>query len=360
MSQENSESAIFSDWTPKWMRQDENHDNTQEGPDDFKEALKREATPDFAEAMRDVEAAHAGIFDEGVEKAHTKIAALREEYRNNRDEEAEDRRFEAEYKKIGPEAAEALARDRADQGSLKHFEYPAPVWQQTTGLFPQWENKMNPNERAGRIAKLLRTVERMVKFEMRTMERGRPAPALLEDGEASVIKETYLWDPLRAVCFKLEISLAQLSRYAKETTGMSATEIVDCLRMQRARKKMKEDLRDFIAQIKKEKVKSKKERQAEDGAQLKCETSSEVARATAANGMPPLPVAHANLQSEIGSGGGRGTPALHRRRGRNLGGAEKCAARAALAPHVMGGTVRVQFAREIFPGVHTHVRRGSA
>ena len=77
MSQETFESAIFDDWTPKSMRGLENNEDTPELPDDFKEALWREAVPDFAEAMREVEAAHAGIFDEGVETAHNKIAALR-------------------------------------------------------------------------------------------------------------------------------------------------------------------------------------------------------------------------------------------------------------------------------------------
>jgi hypothetical protein len=84
---------------------------------------------------------------------------------------------------------------------------------------------------------------------------------------------------LRAVCFKLEISLAQLSRFSKETTGMSAVEMVDCIRMQRARKEMKKALVEFIRTL---------HAQKSDG------TPSAVARAGggAAAGDGRLPVAH--------------------------------------------------------------------
>ena len=253
MSHDKSESLIMADWAPNFSREEAGEPSPHETAGTFNAAMEKAA------------AAHKDVFAAGVDQAHQKIKALREKYRDDFDGEAEEKRFNADSKKFGPHRAKVLAEERFEQEAIEHFEYPAPVWQQTTGLFPEWEKRMNPNERAGRIANLLRTVERMVRYEMKN-EKGKIKKEQRLNGdregmddEPSVVRETYLWDPLRTVCFKLEISLAQLSRYSKETTGMSAVEMVDCIRMQSARKKMKQALRDFIAQMKNERGKRKKE-----------------------------------------------------------------------------------------------------
>lgn len=208
------------------------------------------------------------FFGGGVAHAHEMHDGLLKKYSGEYGETAteEDAQFLAEKEKAGEEEAVRLRDERQRQETLNHLAFPLPLWQQLSGLYPEDEKWMHPNERAGRIAKLLRNVERMMRWEMKNggtalkienLKGGdqrdeAPGCGGGDAGEtglrapSTLIRRMFSWDPLRTVCFKLDISAAQLSRYMREITGMSVRELVDCIRMETARGRMKEELRDFV------------------------------------------------------------------------------------------------------------------
>ncbi|MCY3019472.1 MAG: hypothetical protein NTW87_10660 [Planctomycetota bacterium] len=59
---------------------------------------------------------------------------------------------------------------------------------------------------------------------------------------------TFLWDPLRAVCAHLEIPQRKLSSFAKEVLGVSAPELVDKIKAEGVRARMKDELKGFIVE----------------------------------------------------------------------------------------------------------------
>ena len=90
-----------------------------------------------------------------------------------------------------------------------------PLWQKLTGLTPDREAKMTPDERDAAIRLLVKDVDQRARAEF---ERGRTAPA----GERTVF-----WEPLERICLQLQISRTKLSSYSRELTGMRAHEICD-------------------------------------------------------------------------------------------------------------------------------------
>jgi hypothetical protein len=70
-----------------------------------------------------------------------------------------------------------------------------------------------------------------------------------EEIEAEVCEaRTFLWDPLRSVCFHFGIAQRKLSSYAKEVMGISAPELVDRVKAESVRGKMKAALKEFVLQ----------------------------------------------------------------------------------------------------------------
>lgn len=109
-----------------------------------------------------------------------------------------------------------------------------PLWQTLSGLEPEGEAEMSPREREASIRRLLGAVIKLVKFEMDEAEKQK------DDWRS------FMWDPLPKVCFYLQISRTKLTKYAKEAMGLSAHEIVDGIRVQKLRERMKEVLRGFV------------------------------------------------------------------------------------------------------------------
>jgi AraC-like DNA-binding protein len=94
---------------------------------------------------------------------------------------------------------------------------------------------MTRQERRVAIRKLVRHVEKMGR-EILAEHAGDP-----EKNERS-----YLWDPLATICFELGIARRKLSSYSKELTGMAAHEIIDKIRAEDVKAKMREDLVRFV------------------------------------------------------------------------------------------------------------------
>ena len=129
-------------------------------------------------------------------------------------------------------------------GLVKDGNEKKPLWQNLTGLYPEIERTLQPNDRARRIGYLLRVAEKIVRHELKADEaRGK------QRAESFAEERSYKWDPLRTVCFYLRISQYKLSGYSKELNGMSAPEIVDRIRAESVRSRMKRELKGFVAEF---------------------------------------------------------------------------------------------------------------
>src|SRR5687768_1568239 len=90
-----------------------------------------------------------------------------------------------------------------------------PAWQKISGLNPETEQDLAPDQRDDCIRKLLVEVELLARIEF---DRGDKVPK----GE-----RTLFWDPLARICALLSISRTKLSNYSRELTGMRAHELTD-------------------------------------------------------------------------------------------------------------------------------------
>ncbi|HEY3323526.1 MAG TPA: hypothetical protein VGP72_23940, partial [Planctomycetota bacterium] len=148
-------------------------------------------------------------------------------------------RFVAECEKFGDAEAERRREERKDRRMNAEAILCVPLWQQVSGLYPDNENAMTPRERLGAMLLLVKNAERLLRYEIKYSGEQK------SEIDAAEVR-TYLWDPLRTVCFHLGISQRRLTGYCKELTGMSAMEMVDRIKAEGVRGKIKEELRKFI------------------------------------------------------------------------------------------------------------------
>jgi hypothetical protein len=185
--------------------------------------------------------------------------------------------FEEECKTIGREAAQERLEDRLADARVRTEppEPEAPPWAQVMGLEHPWEEReLSPNERARRVRKLLNAVEKMVRHELRSAqlnhrdtetqrntEKGKglgdrneglgdggenDERGMMNDEDCVAGRRSYRWDPMRAVCFHLGIAVRKVSAYSKELNGMAAGELVDCIKAEEVRKKLKREMREEV------------------------------------------------------------------------------------------------------------------
>jgi hypothetical protein len=184
--------------------------------------------------------------ESGVQNLHSAREAARELVNERLEQiEAEDENLvEHGVNPHGREAYQRLDEHEAECKRLAlNFSPAIPTWQQISGLFPHEERQINPNERARRIRLLLGRVEKMLRYELKNgAEELEPLPI----ADARYTEHSLQWSPLRKICFHIELAQQRLSAYAREQTGMSAPEIVDCIRVEELRSKMKAQLREFV------------------------------------------------------------------------------------------------------------------
>ncbi|HEY3324913.1 MAG TPA: hypothetical protein VGP72_30955 [Planctomycetota bacterium] len=149
-------------------------------------------------------------------------------------------RFVAECEKFGDAEAEKRREERYERRMRAQAVERVPLWMQVSGLFPDDEPKMSPRERLGAMLLLVKNAERLLRYEIKYSGEQK------SEIDAAEVR-TYLWDPLRTVCFHLGISQRRLTSYCKELTGMSAIEMVDRIKAEGVRGKIKEELRKFIS-----------------------------------------------------------------------------------------------------------------
>lgn len=127
----------------------------------------------------------------------------------------------------------------------------APIWQDISGLHRN-EYAMHPGERAGRIRKLLRGVEKVARAELKAEEArcGGDWRVLnvLPDSENADERDgrSFAWDPLRSICFYFGIAKTKLGAYAWEIWGLSAPQLVDRVKCETVRGKIRDEVKAFL------------------------------------------------------------------------------------------------------------------
>lgn len=185
----------------------------------------------------------------------------------SKEQEAVIEEFDAEKKASGngPQDFEAVAKDpqkwaatrsswqdrkEAALGRLEKLrETPSPLWRVVSGIEGN-ELALAPGERARGIRKLLKSVERMARTELRAEEqlrggdwRKNPAPSADEEIED---RRCFAWEPLRTICLYLGIARTKLGTYALELWGLTSTQLVDRLKCETVREKMRGDMQKFV------------------------------------------------------------------------------------------------------------------
>jgi hypothetical protein len=124
--------------------------------------------------------------------------------------------------------------DHANLHSMPEKEYRAGLEK----LMEAAENEgtMTPEKRRAAIRKLKEVVEREIREELN---------AANEDVEL-MCERTHLWEPTLAICRKLEIGPAVLSRLMRELTGISTSQMVDKIRGEGLKEKLRENLVGFV------------------------------------------------------------------------------------------------------------------
>jgi hypothetical protein len=182
----------------------------------------------------------------GIENLHSSREAARELAAERLEQiEIEDENLvEHGVNGHGKDAYQRLDEHEAECKRLTLMFSPAiPTWQQFSGLFAHEERELSPNERARRIRLLLGRVEHLLRYELK---HGAAEIEQLEVADAGYTAHSLQWSPLRKICFHIELAQQRLSSYAREQTGMSAPEIVDCIRVEALRGKMKAQLREVV------------------------------------------------------------------------------------------------------------------
>ena len=125
------------------------------------------------------------------------------------------------------------ARNGAQPGVKK--DAPSK-WREISGITVENEGAMTPEERRAAIRKLKDVVEAEIRTELN---------AANEDVEL-MVERTHLWEPTLAICRKLEIGPAVLSRLMRELTGISTSQMVDKIRGEGLKEKLRENLIAFV------------------------------------------------------------------------------------------------------------------
>lgn len=113
-----------------------------------------------------------------------------------------------------------------------------PKWRELSGLTPEFEKTLDGKERRAALRKIYEATELEIRIELQLAAEDNEFPG----------ERTFLWEPLSAVCTRLEISQAALTRFLKELTGLTATQLVDRIRAEGLREKLRQGLIAFVTQ----------------------------------------------------------------------------------------------------------------
>jgi len=105
-------------------------------------------------------------------------------------------------------------------------------WRVVSGITVENERTLDGKERRAALRKLFAAADAEIRAEMQEAK---------EDLEFKE-ERTFLWEPLPAVCRRLEIPECVLTRHLKELTGMTATQLVDRIRAEGLKERIRAQL----------------------------------------------------------------------------------------------------------------------
>ncbi len=116
---------------------------------------------------------------------------------------------------------------------LKKNETSPPKWMVTSGLFPEFG--LDLAERRKRIRILYKAAVLIIRRELKRHEV-----------DAFKAERSIFWDPVAEVCQTLEIAPSKLSAFCKELTGNSLIQVIDSVRAERLKRKLRAGVKKFL------------------------------------------------------------------------------------------------------------------
>jgi len=153
----------------------------------------------------------------------------------------------AEKLRIRPEDADVLIRNRVEIDKipkapylvrsmvkyLRKHETPPPKWMVASGMYP--ELYLDPGERRQRIRTLYKAAVLIIRRELKRHE--------VDEFRA---ERSIFWDPVSEVCQSMEISPSKLSSFCKELTGNNLNQVIDSVRAESLKRKLRVEIRAFV------------------------------------------------------------------------------------------------------------------
>ncbi len=118
---------------------------------------------------------------------------------------------------------------------LKKNESAPPKWMMASGMFPGSERTDDVDVRRKKLRALYKGA---VLFIRKALKRHEEDPERAE--------RTVFWDPVLDVCRAMEIAPSALSRFCKELTGNSLIQVIDSIRAESLRGKLKAGIRSVV------------------------------------------------------------------------------------------------------------------
>lgn len=173
-------------------------------------------------------------FDLGLVMAHAYCVAEKD-----RQQEARAKVKELSLKRT-PE------NEAAFQRALDECAPSAPMWQLISGISPRNELTLDPAHRRSGIRRLMRVVERMFRADIETPDEDGEGQLALDNGMPSFSRRSALWDPLPEICMYLGISKSKLNALCVQRTGIRATDVCDCIRLDKLRGVLRDKFRPLL------------------------------------------------------------------------------------------------------------------
>ena len=116
---------------------------------------------------------------------------------------------------------------------LKKNETPPPKWMMVSGFFD--ELHLDAAERRRRVRIIYTSAVLIIRRELKRHE--------VDEFRS---ERSVFWDPVSEVCQSMEISQSKLSRFCKELTGNSLIQVIDSVRAEGLKRKLRDGIRTFL------------------------------------------------------------------------------------------------------------------
>jgi len=134
--------------------------------------------------------------------------------------------------------AESMPQNPQTRRSMVEYirkrETAPPKWMVISGMFP--ELGLDLAERRKRVRALYTSTVLLIRRELKRHEV-----------DEFRHERSVFWDPVVEVCRELEISQSKLSSFCKELTGNSLTQVIDSVRAESVKRKLREEIKNWFS-----------------------------------------------------------------------------------------------------------------